>query len=103
MGNRTSLTSTVPLIPSAGTINYDAIDRSSSDSYDNNGNATVVRGQTNTYDFENRLVQRGNATVVYDGDGTRVAETVAGVTTRFLVDDLNPTGTTRALRMTTKC
>jgi hypothetical protein len=30
--------------------------------------------------------------VVYDGDGNRVAKTVNGVTTRFLVDDLNQTG-----------
>lgn len=30
--------------------------------------------------------------VVYDGDGNRVAKTVNGVTTRYLVDDLNPTG-----------
>jgi RHS repeat-associated protein len=31
-------------------------------------------------------------TLVYDGDGNRVAETSAGVTTKYLVDDLNPTG-----------
>ena len=30
--------------------------------------------------------------MVYDGDGNRVAKTVSGVTTRYLVDDLNPTG-----------
>jgi YD repeat-containing protein len=29
--------------------------------------------------------------IVYDGDGNRVAKTVNGVTTYFLVDDLNPT------------
>jgi RHS repeat-associated protein len=29
---------------------------------------------------------------VYDGDGNRVAKVVGGVTTRYLVDDLNPTG-----------
>jgi hypothetical protein len=28
----------------------------------------------------------------YDGDGNRVAKTANGVTTRYLVDDLNPTG-----------
>jgi RHS repeat-associated protein len=51
--------------------------------------------------FENRLIQKGNGITmvgVYpersrrDGDGNRVQKTVAGVTTRFLVDDLNPTG-----------
>ncbi len=30
--------------------------------------------------------------MVYDGDGNRVAKTVNGVTTHYLVDDLNPTG-----------
>jgi len=29
---------------------------------------------------------------VYDGDGNRVSETVGGTTTKYLVDDLNPTG-----------
>jgi hypothetical protein len=28
----------------------------------------------------------------YDGDGNRVAKTLSGLTTRYLVDDLNPTG-----------
>jgi hypothetical protein len=32
------------------------------------------------------------ATVVYDGFGNRVSKTVNGVTTRYLIDDLNPTG-----------
>ncbi len=30
--------------------------------------------------------------IVYDCDGNRVAKTVGGVTTKYLVDDLNPTG-----------
>jgi len=34
----------------------------------------------------------GAATFVYDALGNRVAKTVDGVTTRYLVDDLNPTG-----------
>jgi RHS repeat-associated protein len=49
-------------------------------------------GTTNTYDFENHLVQQGFVTLVYDGDGNRVAETVGGVTTNYLVDTQNPTG-----------
>ena len=28
----------------------------------------------------------------YNGDGTRVSETVAGITTQYLVDENNPTG-----------
>jgi RHS repeat-associated protein len=34
----------------------------------------------------------GAVTLQYDGDGNRAAKTVSGVTTRYLVDDLNPTG-----------
>jgi YD repeat-containing protein len=30
--------------------------------------------------------------IVYDGDGNRVSKTVNGVTTQYLVDNLNPTG-----------
>ena len=30
--------------------------------------------------------------LLYDGDGNRVAKSVNGVITRYLVDDLNPTG-----------
>ena len=64
------------------------------DSYDANGNTTSSGGHTYGYDFENRLVSKdGSAvTVVYDGDGNRIAKTAGGVTTKYLVDDLNPTG-----------
>jgi hypothetical protein len=35
----------------------------------------------------------GAVTLLYDGDGNRVAKTVNGITTRYLVeDDVNPTG-----------
>jgi RHS repeat-associated protein len=34
----------------------------------------------------------GAVTIAYDGDGNRLAKTANGVTTRYLVDDLNPTG-----------
>jgi len=50
------------------------------------------RGLTYAYDFENHLVQKGGLTIVYDGGGNRVAKTMPGGTTRFLVDQLNPTG-----------
>jgi RHS repeat-associated protein len=51
-------------------------------------------GKTFTYDSENRLTTTngGAVAIVYDGDGNRVAETVGGLTTRYLVDDLNPSG-----------
>ncbi len=38
------------------------------------------------------MLTHGAVTMVYDGDGNLVAETVGGVTTKYLVDTLNPTG-----------
>jgi len=91
VGNRKQLTSTVAAIPATGLLNYDANDRLSTQLYDNNGN-TVNNGTQNVYDFENRLVRRGNVQIVYDGDGNRVSETVGGATVSYLVADVNPTG-----------
>ncbi len=91
IGNRRSITSNVAAVP-AGLFNYDANDRLTTDIYDNNGNTISSGGIPNSYDFENRLITHGNVTIVYDGDGNRVAETVGGVTTNFLVDTENPTG-----------
>jgi hypothetical protein len=56
----------------------------------------LVQSLTNVadaHDFEDRLINRnsGEVLVSYDGDGNRVAKTVGGVTTLFLVDDRNPT------------
>jgi RHS repeat-associated protein len=39
-----------------------------------------------------KAMNGGSVALQYDGDGNRVAETANGVTTRYLVDDLNPTG-----------
>jgi len=91
VGNRLKITSTVAAIPS-GLLNYDANDRLSSDVYDANGNTINTGGIANVYDFENHLVQHGSVSVGYDGDGNRVSETVAGVTTKYLVADINLTG-----------
>jgi YD repeat-containing protein len=93
VGNRTQQTSTVTVIP-AGVFNYDANDRVSTDTYDPNGNTLATTGNpnTNVYDFENRLIQQGQIAITYDGDGSRVAKAVAGVATKYLVDDQNPTG-----------
>jgi RHS repeat-associated protein len=76
----------------ANTYNYDADDRLGADQYDANGNTTNSLGTANSYDFENHLIQHGAVTVVYDGDGNRISETVGGVTTNYLVDTQNPTG-----------
>ncbi|HKM90109.1 MAG TPA: RHS repeat-associated core domain-containing protein, partial [Candidatus Acidoferrales bacterium] len=67
------------------------------DTYDNNGNTVSSGGTVNVYDFENHLIQKDGVSMVYDGDGNRVKKTVAGVTTLFLVDDLNPTGYAQAV------
>jgi RHS repeat-associated protein len=82
----------------SGSITYDFDDRLSTETYDNNGNTLITGARTFTYDFENRLKTMTNSqtgatvTIVYDGDGNRVAKTVNGMTTQYLVDDLNPTG-----------
>ena len=53
-------------------------------------------GKSFTYDSENHLMTMTatgtSASIVYDGDGNRVAKSVNGVTTLYLVDDLDPTG-----------
>jgi len=84
---------------------YDANDRLTSDTYDSNGNTTTGHipaggsAVNDVYDFEDHLVNRnsGQVTVTYDGDGNRVAKTVSGVTTLFLVDDRNPSGYAQVL------
>ena len=76
----------------ANAYTYDADDRLGSDQYDANGNTTLSLGTANTYDFENRMLTHGNVSIVYDGDGNRVAETAGGVTTQYLVDTQNLTG-----------
>jgi len=76
----------------ANTYTYDADDRLGSDGYDANGNTINSGGTADSYDFENHLTQHGFVTLVYDGDGNRVSETVGGLTTNYLVDTINPTG-----------
>jgi RHS repeat-associated protein len=93
VGNRTSVTSSFSgFNPIAGTYNAD--DEISSETYDANGNVLATKGKTYTYDSENHMTSENNGqvTMIYDGDGNRVAKTVGGVTTLYLVDDLNPTG-----------
>jgi RHS repeat-associated protein len=93
VGNRLSRTSTMPGVPSA-TYAYDANDRLDSETYDANGNLKVSGGGSYNYTFEDRLSEAngGAVTFTYDGDGNRVAKTVGGVTTKYLVDTANPTG-----------
>jgi len=91
IGNRSQQTSTLSGI-TGGSFSYDANDRLTTDAYDNNGNTIASGGSTYAYDFENRLLASGGLGLTYDGEGNRVGETVAGATTQYLVDTLNPTG-----------
>jgi RHS repeat-associated protein len=90
VGNRFSMTSTLNAVP-GGSFSYDANDRLTTDLYDLNGNTTSSGSITNFYDFENRITQHGSIQLQYDGDGNRVSETIGGTTTKYLVDDHNPT------------
>ncbi|HYJ87392.1 MAG TPA: RHS repeat-associated core domain-containing protein [Pyrinomonadaceae bacterium] len=96
VGNRLSRTSSIPGVVSQNST-YDANDRLSADAYDANGNTKASSGKIYGYDFENRLTSLTNPdssliTYVYDGDGNRVARTVDGITTNYLVDTNNHTG-----------
>ncbi len=92
VGNRLALTSTLAALQSQ-TFSYDANDRISGDTFDDNGNTLTSGGHTYAYDFEDRLLQMDSTvTMVYDGDGNRVSKTEGGVTTQYLVDEMNPTG-----------
>jgi RHS repeat-associated protein len=64
------------------------------DARNQDGNTIAADGKTFSYDSENHLVAMNGGAVqmLYDGDGNRVAKSVSGVVTRYLVDDLNPTG-----------
>ena len=43
------------------------------------------------------MLTHGSLSMVYDGDGNRVSETVGSTTTKYLVDTLNPTGYSQVL------
>jgi len=93
VGNRQSETSGLSGL-NPGSFAYTADDELSTDTYDNNGNTTHSGVNSFTFDSENHLMSMngGAVTLVYDGDGNRVAKTVSSGTTLYLVDDLNPTG-----------
>jgi RHS repeat-associated protein len=99
VGNRTQTISTLAGVSSVS-FGYDVDDRLSADTYDAAGNTVSSGGLGNLYDFENRLVQRGSVSIVYDGDGNRVSETAGGVTTKYLIDDQNPTGFSQVIAET---
>jgi RHS repeat-associated protein len=98
VGNRSSETSSLSGI-SSGSFSFNQDDQLVGESYDSNGNVTASGGKTFSYNTENQLVSMNGAVVqlVYDGDGNRVRKIANGVTTQFLVDDLNPTGYTQVV------
>ena len=98
VGNRLTRTSTVAGIANQA-FTYNANDQLNTDAYDANGNTIGTDGKTYAYDGDNRLISQngGQVQIVYDGDGNRVAKTVGGVTTQYLVDTLNPTGYAQVL------
>jgi RHS repeat-associated protein/uncharacterized repeat protein (TIGR01451 family) len=93
VGNRLSRASTLATVLSS-TSAYDANDRLTADTYDANGNTLSGSGFTYAYNFENRIrsVNGGATRIGYDGDGNRASKTAGGVATRYLVDDLSPSG-----------
>ncbi len=92
VGNRASDTSSLSGI-SSGSFGYNSDDELASESYDQNGNVLATGGKTFTYNSQNELISMGStASLLYDADGNRVSKTVSGVVTKYLVDDLNPTG-----------
>jgi RHS repeat-associated protein len=94
VGNRQTETSSITGLAS-GSFTFNADDQLSTETYDANGNTLTSGGKSFAYDAENKLVSMngGAVTIAYDGFGNRVAKTVGGVTTRYLVeDDVNPTG-----------
>ncbi len=94
VGNRLTESSSLSGVNS-GTFSYSVDDQLSTESYDSNGNTLATGGNAYGYDSENRLtsMNSGAVSIVYDAFGNRVAKTVNGVTTGYLVeDDVNPTG-----------
>ena len=93
VGNRTADTSSLAGVPS-GSWSYNQDDELSGETYDQDGNVTAANGKTFSYDSQNEMLSMNGGAVqmMYDGDGNRVAKSVNGVVTRYLVDDLNPTG-----------
>jgi RHS repeat-associated protein len=93
VGNRQSLASTVTGINQQA-ASYNANDQVLANTYDANGNTLGATGNSYVYDSMDRMTSFNNGSVkmVYDGDGNRVAKTAGGVTTQYLVDELNPTG-----------
>lgn len=99
IGNQLQVEQTEPLPPMFASqqtpYSYDIENRMTSVGgtaaiFDNNGNMTAKGANSFAYDFENRLTQSTISGVTsqyqYDGVGNRLAKTVAGTTTRYVLD-----------------
>jgi RHS repeat-associated protein len=97
VGNRLSRTAALGF--PAQSFSYNPNGEISGDTYDADGNTTGSDGAVFAYDYQDRLVSKNNGavTLVYNCDGDRAAKTVGGVTTQYLVDQLNPTGYAQVL------
>jgi RHS repeat-associated protein len=93
VGNRLSDTSSLSGIGS-GSYTYNVDDRATGEGYDANGDTTATSGKAFGYDSLSRLTSMsgGAVTLLYDGSDNRVSKTANGVTTKYLIDDLSPTG-----------
>jgi RHS repeat-associated protein len=92
VGNRLNRNSSVAGVSSQRST-YDANNRLTGATYDNNGNTANSNGNSYAYNFENHLtsLNGGLVSYAYDGDGNRVGKTIGGITTNYLVDTNNPT------------
>ena len=94
VGNRLSTLSS-PSGVASGTWSFNSVDEISNETYDANGNVIAAGGKTFSYNTQSQLVSMngGAVQIAYDAFGERVAKSVNGVVTRYLVeDDVNPTG-----------
>jgi RHS repeat-associated protein len=99
VGNRQRRDGTLGPV-SAQVSGFNVNDQIACEQYDLNGNVIQdCDGSTFTWDFEDHLLGRngGQVSLLYDGDGTRVGKTAAGVSTAYLIDDVDPTGYSQVL------
>ncbi len=99
-GRRTSLTGTLAAFApptESPSIAYDGTNRLTSrlgltTTYDANGNLTALGSTTYTWNARNQLTatSAGSSTFAYDALGRRVSAVVAGTTTGYQYDGLNP-------------
>lgn len=96
-GYRSARTSTQPSVPSQ-TQTVNANGELSGVTYDANGNPTSANGNTDVFDFENRLIRRTkpDGTVIdfiYDANGQRVEKRKTGTQPiGYLIDTQSPSG-----------